>query len=52
MDFIANILGFLAIVIVTLTGIAGLGVLTARRPHPPTSTPSTKDQTAERNTES
>ncbi len=50
MDLITNLVGLAAIVIASLAGIAGIGVLAARRANLPTST--TKDQTAERNNHS
>lgn len=50
MDLIANLLGLLAIIAAALVGIAGIGVLAARRTNPPA--PTTKDRTAERNTHS
>jgi hypothetical protein len=47
MDLISDLVGLAAIVIASLAGIAGIGVLAARRTNLPIST--TKDQTAERN---
>jgi hypothetical protein len=50
MDLIANLLGLAALVIAALAGIAGIGILAARRQNLPA--PTTKDRTAERNTNS
>ncbi|MFF2050336.1 hypothetical protein ACFVU2_01925 [Leifsonia sp. NPDC058194] len=50
MDLVANLVGLLAIIVAALTGIAGIGILAARRKNLPV--PTTKDRTAERNTHS
>ncbi|WP_345763371.1 hypothetical protein [Diaminobutyricibacter sp. McL0608] len=52
MDLITNLLGLLALVCATLSGIAGIGVLTARRLNSaPDIEPTSKDPIAERKNE-
>ncbi|NEN07645.1 hypothetical protein G3T36_17455 [Diaminobutyricibacter tongyongensis] len=53
MELMNNLLGLLALVCATLSGIAGIGVLTARRlKAAPDIDPKSKDPNAERKNES